>query len=241
MMPVRCYMPSRPRRAPRGSEKTAVMNFRIQPLTRRAVEDAAKASGRTVSAECEAQLQRALFGMGGGLWPILQIVSDNLNKIAELKERAWADDPILFDRAFNAIVAMLEMCRPSGSIHRDATENELQADRNVMLNAILRIYEVNTSAPLGRLSPEQRHLVKLKEQLGAIGAEPVLRRFGALAHKASTTESPAATDAKELWRITRLLLAEPAILSAAGSMTVDVTVMRRGPDGKLAPVEENKK
>ena len=234
-------MARRQRRAPRGSDKTAVMHFRVQPLTLKAVKDAAKTSGRTVSAECEAQLQRALFGMGGGLWPILQVVSDNLNKLTELKGRAWADDPILFDRAFNAIVAMLEMCRPPGSIHRGATDNELQADRNVMYNSLIRIYEVNTSAPLARLSPEQRHLVKLKEQLGAIGAEPVLRRFAALAHKASTTESPTTTDAKELWRITRMLLAEPAVLSAAGSMTVDVAVMRRGPDGKLVPVEENKK
>jgi hypothetical protein len=169
------------------------------------------------------------------------VLVDNLNKIAELKERAWADDPILFDRAFNAIVAMLEMCRPSGSIHRDALDNELQTDRNLMLSSILRIYEVNTSAPLARLSPEQRHLVKLKEQLGAIGAEPILQRFAALVHKASTTESPTATDAKELWRITRMLLVEPAVLSAAGSMTIDVAVMPRGPDGKLVPAEENKK
>jgi hypothetical protein len=60
-------------------------------------------------------------------------------------------------------------------------------------------------------------------------------------HKASTTESPTATDAKELWRITRMLLVEPAVLSAAGSMTIDVAVMPRGPDGKLVPAEENKK
>jgi hypothetical protein len=228
------------RRAQRGPDKTKVMHFRVQPLTLKAVKDAAKASGRTVSAECEAQLQRALFGMGGGLWPILQIVSDNLNKLTELKGRAWAEDPILFDRAFNAIVAMLEMCRPPRSIHRDATDNELQADRNVMLNSILRIYEVDTSVPLARLSPEQRHLVKLKEQLGAIGAEPVLRRFAALVHKASTMESPTATDAKELWHITRMLIAEPAVLSAAGSMTIDVAVMT-GPDGKQVPVEETEK
>lgn len=227
------------RRAPRGPDKTAVMHFRVQPLTLKAIKDAAKASGRTVSAECEAQLQLALFGMGGGLWPILQIVSDNLNRISELKERAWADDPILFDRAFSAIVAMLEMCRPPGSIHRDATDDELQETRDLMVNSIIRIYEVNT-APLARLSPEQRHLVKLKEQLGAIGAELILGRFAALVRKAAGTELPSATDAKELWRITRILI-QPVVLSAAASMTVNTAVMRPGPDGKLVAVEETKK
>ena len=146
-------MARRQRRAPRGSDKTAVMHFRVQPLTLKAVKDAAKTSGRTVSAECEAQLQRALFGMGGGLWPILQVVSDNLNRLTELKGRAWADDPILFDRAFNAIVAMLEMCRPPGSIHRGATDNELQADRNVMYNSLIRILRSQYISPASKTEP----------------------------------------------------------------------------------------
>jgi hypothetical protein len=230
------------RRAPRlPGSKTVVMHFRVQPLTLEAVKKAAEISGRTVSAECEEQLQRALFGMSGGLHPVLQVVSGNLNRIAELKTRPWADDPALFDRAFNAIMTMLEMCRPSGSIHRDATADEVLEARDLMLKSILRIYEVDASVPLARLSPEQRHLAKLKEDFGAIGTAPILQRFAELAHKTRRMESPTPADAKELWRVTRILMAEPQVLSGAGSMIANVSVMRPGPDGKLVPVEEIKK
>jgi hypothetical protein len=205
----------KPRRASRGLEKTEVMHFRIQPLTLKAVKEAAKASGRTVSAECEAQLQRGLFGMRGGLYPILQIVSDNLNKIVALKGGRWADDPALFDRAFNAIVAMLEMCRPSASISHEATDAEIQQARNLMLNSFIQIYGADSSARFASLSLEQRRLVKLKEELGAIGAEPLLRRFAVLVQKASTTESPTEADAEELWRLLRVFAVSAASLSSS--------------------------
>jgi hypothetical protein len=207
------------RRASRGPEKTKVMHFRVQPLTLKAVEDAAKASGRTVSAECEAQLQRALFGMCGGLYPILQIVSDNLNKIVELKTGRWADNPALFDRAFNAIVAMIEMCRPSGSIFREATDAEIQQARNLMLNSFIQIHGADSSARFASLNLEQRRLVKLKDEMGAIGAEPLLRRFAMLVQKASTTESPTEADTEEMWRLLRVFK------SSAESLTISSPVI----------------
>jgi hypothetical protein len=189
------------------------MHFRIQPLTLKAVKEAAKASGRTVSAECEAQLQRALFGMRGGLYPILQIVSDNLNKIIELKAGRWVDDPALFDRAFKAIVAMLEMCRPPGSISHEATDAEIQQARNLMLNYFIQIHGADSSARFASLTLEQRRLIKLKEELGAVGAEPLLRRFAVLVHKASTTEPPTKAETEELWRLLRVFNFRPAALT----------------------------
>jgi hypothetical protein len=48
------------RRARRYPQKSAVIHFRITPETRRLLEEAAAEAGRTMSAECEHQLLRAL-------------------------------------------------------------------------------------------------------------------------------------------------------------------------------------
>ena len=215
------------RRAPRGIEKTAVMHFRVRPETLRAVKEAAAASGRTVSGECEAQLNRALVDTSTALWPILQLLSDVLAKIPEFSKAArWADNPVLFDRAFNVIGTVLEMLRPAGSIRRDATDDERQQWRSIVLSYLIQIRQADPSVPLAKQTREQRRLVKRKEDLGAIGLEPILQQWFEAAHKTITNEFPSVPDAVQLWQVTKLLMAPPVTLSGKGSLSVNAEVIR---------------
>ena len=142
------------RRAPRGIEKTAVMHFRVRPETLRAVKEAAAASGRTVSGECEAQLNRALVDTGTALWPILQLLSDVLAKIPEFSKAArWAGNPVLFDRASNVIGTVLEMLRPPGSIRRDATDDERQQWRSIVLSYLIQIRQAELVGAASKANP----------------------------------------------------------------------------------------
>jgi hypothetical protein len=212
----RCYMPGgKRRRASRSLEKTAVMHFRVMPLTLKAVKKAAAASGRTVSAECEHQLQRSLFEMGAPLYPILKRVCEALGNDPELsKSQRWAKDPELFNRALNMFNAALEMFRPVGSKRREATEQEKDLATAYVLDHLTEVAKVDESIPLTRQSQEQRSLLKSKEELRASGVEDVIRNAAAI------------------WRTTQRLMVAPVKLSAEGRLIIDVT---------RVPKEENNK
>jgi hypothetical protein len=197
------------RRAPRGPQKSEIMNIRVQPLTKQELKRAAKASGRTMSAEAESQLHRALFEMSGPLWPMLKAISAALNSVSTEfgKATRWAEDPALFDRAAAMINAALEMFRPQGSVCRDATDDERQQVGAVMLDLLDNLSKADPSVPLAKQSLEQRRLVKLKEDLGTVGADRVLQQqFNELARKVRTIENPMHADAAKLWQVTRLLM-----------------------------------
>src|SRR3974390_40252 len=116
------------------------LHFRVRPDTMKALKEAQAISGRTLSGECEAQLNRALVETNVALWPLMQLLSDILGKIPEFsKATRWADNYVLFDRAFNAITTMLEMLRPPGPIRQDATDDEKQQWRNLVLNSLFQI------------------------------------------------------------------------------------------------------
>jgi hypothetical protein len=191
------------------------MNLRVQPLTKEALRKAAKASGRTMSAEGEYQLHRALFEMSGPLWPYLALVNEAFKKIAELSNSPpKADDPALFDRT----VAMLKAFRPSGP---ELMDDDLQQAVTTALNLFMQIKQADSSVPLAKQSQEQRRLVKLKEDLVAVGAEPILQRFAELAQKTRLSEKPPTPlDAEQLWQATRLLMGT-ARLSGEGKMSID--------------------
>jgi hypothetical protein len=215
------------RRTPRSLDKTAVMHFRVLPLTLKAVKRAAAASGRTVSAECEFQLQRALFEMGAPLYPILKRVCEALGKDPALSGTTrWVEDPELFNRAVNMFNAALEIFRPTGSKRRDATDQEKDLAIAYVLDHLTSVAKADESVPLPRQSQEQRGLLKSKEELRAVGAEDVVR------------------NAAEIWRQTQRLMAAPVKLSGEGKFIIDaskVSLMRMGPEGKLMPKEEDKK
>jgi hypothetical protein len=156
----------------------------------------------------------------------LQLLSDVLAKIPEFSKAArWADNPVLFDRAFNVISTVLEMLRPPGSIRRDATDDERQQWRNIVLSYLIQIRQADPSVPPTKQTREQRRLVKRKEDLGAIGLEPTLQQWVEAAQKTTTQEFPSVPDAVQLWRVTRVLMAPPTTLSGTGSLSVNAEVI----------------
>jgi hypothetical protein len=174
-------MPRKPRRAGKFRkypEKSAVMNFRITPSTRQLLERAAEASGRTISSECEHQLQRALSDIGAGpshaLMAVIGRTIDDLVRMrergAKLKASRWWDDPYTFDLAARAVTAAFEMFRPKGKpSESDGRQGEFA------IEATLReIQLVDLSIPFDQLTPHQRWLALLKRDLGPLADRPTV-------------------------------------------------------------------
>jgi len=161
----------------RYPEKSAVMNFRITPGTRRALEEAAGASGRTISSECEHQLQRALSDMGTGpshaLMTVIGRAIDDLVRMrgrgAKQKGLRWWDDPHTFDLASRAVAAAFDMFRPKGEVPDTGRQGEF------VIEATLReIQLADLSIPFDQLKPHQRWLAQLKRDLGPLADRPAV-------------------------------------------------------------------
>jgi hypothetical protein len=159
-------------------EKSAVMNFRITPGTRLLLEQAAEASGRTISSECEHQLQRALSDMGTGpshvLMAIIGRAIDDLVRMRgrgakQQKDLRWWDDPHTFDLAARAVTAAFDMFRPKGEVPDTGRQGEF------VIEATLREIQVaDLSIPFDQMKPHQRWLALLKRDLGPIADRPAI-------------------------------------------------------------------
>src|SRR5271166_2300378 len=159
-------MPSpKHRRAPRGAQKSEVINFRIRPGTKALLKRAAKDHGRTVSAECEYQLQRALVEMGTGpTHALLAVVGSAVDRLIRRKTASperWARDPRQFDSVVEAITSALRLFRPEApEAQRPDCRTELDQSqgRAAVFELLGEIAAADPFAPLGQQSPEQRRL-----------------------------------------------------------------------------------
>jgi hypothetical protein len=157
-------------------EKSAVMNFRITPGTRQLLEQAAVASGRTISSECEHQLQRALSDMSAGpSHAIMTIIGRAIDDLVVMRKRGerlkgqWWNDPYTFDAAARAVVAAFEIFRPKGEAPDTGRQGEFTVE------AILReIQLIDLSVPFDQMTPHQRWLALLKRDLGTLAERSVI-------------------------------------------------------------------
>jgi hypothetical protein len=128
------------RRAPRGPQKSSIMNFRITPETKDLLKWAARASGRTASAECEHQLRRALSEMSPtpayGILKAVRTAVETVLAIEHPQPERWTEEPELFDRVVRFLVGAMEMFRPP--------------DRPLPPNAVLATPEYQRQKALGR-------------------------------------------------------------------------------------------
>ena len=99
------------RREIRGHE------LRIRPDTKRLLQQAARASGRTLSQETEHQLRRALIEMGAPTYAFLQTIGQAVDSLVNFRDQKarWLDDPYLYRQARNAITAALDLFQPEGT------------------------------------------------------------------------------------------------------------------------------
>jgi hypothetical protein len=191
-------------------EKSAVMNFRITPSTRQLLEQAAEASGRTISSECEHQLQRALSDIGTGpSHALMTVIGRTIDDLVRMRERGakhkasrWWDDPYTFDLAAHAVAAAFEMFRPKGTPSKsDGRQGEFA------IEATLReIQLADLSVPFDQMTPHQRWLVLLKRDLGPLADRPAV--WG-----------ESAEQARQMYRQSRELLRELIPLSRKETRT----------------------
>lgn len=205
------------KRAPRGSEKSEVINFRIKPETKELLKRAAQASGRTASAECEHQLRRALSYMSPGpTYAVLRTVGTALESLLALeypKPERWTQEPELFDRTVRFFVAALEMFRPPDlpvpasavptppELQQFIEDRDKAFSRASMLELLAQVARADPAAPLARQSRQQRALATMKQDLGELAERPALRELVLLAQKAAKDlgEVPS-EDTRELWQ-----------------------------------------
>ena len=204
-------MPSpKRRRAPRGAQKSEVINFRIRPSTKALLKRAAHDHGRTVSAECEYQLQRALVVMGTGpthaLLAVVGSAVDTLIRRKKAPPNLWARDPLQFDFVVEAITSALRLFRPQGPegqrADRSTESDQSQQGRAALFELLAEIAAADPFVPLGQQSREQRRLRVMKQDLGELIGRPALERLiGLTAKAANNPDDIEANDARELWKL----------------------------------------
>jgi hypothetical protein len=211
-------------RAPRGVQKSEVINFRIRPSTKSLLKRAAQEHGRTVSAECEYQLQRALVEMGTGpthaLLAVVGSAVDGLIRRKMAPPDRWARDPRQFDSVVEAITSALRLFRPEGPEAQPDCRTELDKfqGRAAVFELLGEIAAADPFAPFGRQSPEQRRLGVLKQDLGELIGRPALERLIGLTAKAANNPDDAEeSDARELWKLMGAVVKMKAVGLSTGS------------------------
>jgi hypothetical protein len=157
------------------SAKSTVINFRATPGTHQLLKRAAEASGRTLSSECEHQLQRALSVMGTGpTYALMTIIGRAITDLAEakdlmtgarLRKGPWWLDPHTFALAEKAVVAAFRLLQPPGA--QDQVDDGRQGE--FAIETLLReIQTVDLAIPFDQMTAHQRWLALLKQDLGLL-------------------------------------------------------------------------
>jgi hypothetical protein len=217
--------PRKPQRAPRGPQKSAVMNFRIRPNTKVLLKRAAEEHEQTVSAECEYQLQRALVEMGAGpTHALLAVVGSAVDRLIREKTAPpdrWTQDPFQFDSVVEAITGALRLFRPDGPLAQGqdrSTELGQSQGQAAIFELLAEIAAVDPIASLGQKSPEHRRLAIMKQDLGKLIGRPALDRLVVLATKAAKNPNDVEeNDARELWKLTGTVVQLQAVDLTTGS------------------------
>ena len=220
--------PRKTQRAPRGPHKSAVMNFRIRPDTKALLKRTAQDHGRTVSAECEYQLQRALVEMGTGpthaLLAMVGSAVDRLIRRTTAHPNRWTRDPFQFDAVVEAITAALRLFRPEGPVAQglDArTEFDRSQGRAALFELLAEVAAVDPLAPVGRQSTEQRRLGIMKQDLGELIGQPALEQLIQLTAKAGKNpDEVEEKDARELWKLMGTVVKMRAVGLTTGSLEI---------------------
>jgi hypothetical protein len=168
-------------RPPHGEypEKSDVMNFRIRPDTKRLLVQAARASGRTLSGECEHQLRRAVAEMGTGrTHAVMTTIGRAIDGLVELKKGApgidWWSDPDLYVQARQVVLTALDLFRPpEAATGEDRPENAREAEFEI--EATLREIQLfDETKPFVKQKPYERWLGMMKKDLGPLADRPVV-------------------------------------------------------------------
>lgn len=181
-------------------EKSEVINFRIQPSTKAALKKAAAASGRTVSAEAEFQLQRALSDLGAGkTFAIMEMIAKTIDGLAATRKTKWWLDPTAYAAAVAVVTAAFELLRPPGQPQGDPLSEH--SPRFAVETTLREIQTADLRVPFGEQRPYGRWLARLKQGLGDLADRPAL--WGQTADQARASGEAAAPILAELIHLSK--------------------------------------
>lgn len=145
---------------------SVVLSTRIGADTRKAIESAAKRSGRTLSAEIEFRLRRSFdedesltdrFG-GRRTYALLRLVGEAIKATGSLsffkehrkiaQDDDWLLDPYTYDQATKSVETVLEMVRPPGERER---KRPIPPDMHPVMKHVIE--NSGQSYALGKLVP----------------------------------------------------------------------------------------
>jgi hypothetical protein len=181
-------------RVPKGeyANKSKVLSTRIREDTRKALENAALASGRSLSQEIEYRLRRSfdedrklieVFGSRKN-YGILRMISSVMDLSGNLAnpEKTWLEDPYAFEMMKTSVSLVLDAIKPIGepvgivsgvedqtSMARLEAHNKTARFLQIMASAERELPTPDSSQE--KLSPEHRVARKapaIKDALGAI-------------------------------------------------------------------------
>ncbi len=168
---------------PRGqyggkNERTAVFSSRLQPETRRQLEAAAKASGRSLTQELEHRLRRTfseedvdlqLYGTRQNA-AIVNLIGATIQSVLRAdssgRKHDWLKEQWLFDDVMTAIQHVLLWFRPGGdSGLREIKLGSATARADKLMN---EIRSADPALPIREGSARQHTMARLKEKLGPL-------------------------------------------------------------------------
>lgn len=164
------------------SEKSEVVHFRVRPDTKALLETAARASGRTVSQECEHRLLRGLDDFDNepttAVLKIFSLAIDTATKFRDPKgEARWWTDPYLFEVAKRTFTGLLDLFRPSGAA---APPDDIFFQQMRDLSAhtaaavVRRIQLIDPAKPYARQTRPEVWFSMLRKELGPLADRPVI-------------------------------------------------------------------
>ena len=201
------------------ARKTDVMIFRLEPVLKSLLAKAAKASGRTLSAEIEFHLRRGLaLGRGSVVLPVVSMAIESLLALKHIKPGIWLEDAREFDRTVRFFNAALQMFRPpdrplppnavlAPPEHQHLIETmDEKAARAALLALLAQIASADASVPRARQPRQEREFAAIKQSLADLIDRPALHELIPLAQQAvKDPEKLADEDTRELWRFIQRL------------------------------------
>ena len=195
-------------RKPKGeyAEKGVTLSTRIRSDTRAALEEAAKASGRSLSQECEHRLRRsfdedeALIDRLGGrqLYAMFRMIAAAMEltvmqwqQFSSAKDERfdWIADPFGYDQAMKAAISVMDRLRPPGDptmpamsapegIPQEIWDTFIKNSGKLMAGSVAKkVAEAEPGQPL----PDDRRLhvlmARIADALGPMQANLANRHF----------------------------------------------------------------
>jgi hypothetical protein len=179
--------------APKGefAGQSAVLSTRIRPDTRRHLEAASKASGRSLSQEIEFRLRRTFiederiadaFGSRANFIMarlIALALESSVNTDALMTDEPlpdWRNDPVRFDMSMRTVMALLEAYKPTKPLPPPSTklvgQHRQFAPSQSAGRIVMAVQKADPSLPLSEGTPRQHFFGIAQAELGEIAFRP---------------------------------------------------------------------